>query len=464
MKLVKSNTDRLRMRACLLDEDGWTRLKQMNRMRHPRLLVIKWSLLYCDGSNPMSERIAQPREAMAPAKVQIASAKKRPLRPSQVYRKMAPGGSTTFKWRDAALVVCFALGISLPLAGLALHADAGFVLEENRVLASRPELTRNLAELASLPSRFEGYFNDQFGFRKRLIHWLSLAKVAILGVSPSPKVILGRNGWLFYGDIDLPYYRRIKTLTPAQLEAWRHHLEERQAWLAARGIPYLIVIPPIKSTIYNELMPLAYNRMNLDSLVDQLTAHLKAHSNLTVVELRAPLLEAKTHHQVYYRTDTHWNNRGAYVGYQEIMKVLCRWLPELEVLPISAFEDVEYNEPGRDLSLILGMRQYFSDRYVDLRMKRPALASEARPGPPSGKLETTGGDILFEHPDKERPRLLMFRDSFASWLIPLLSESFSRSLYSWQYTFDREIVERERPDVVIQEMVERALMAGSPPI
>ena len=57
----------------------------------------------------------------------------------------------------------------------------------------------------------------------------------------------------------------------------------------------------------------------------------------------------------------------------------------------------------------------------------------------------------------------MFRDSFATWLIPLLSENFSRVLYSWQYTFDSELVEREHPDVVIQEMVERALMADAAP-
>ena len=56
----------------------------------------------------------------------------------------------------------------------------------------------------------------------------------------------------------------------------------------------------------------------------------------------------------------------------------------------------------------------------------------------------------------------MFRDSYATWLIPLLSEHFSRVRYTWQYTFDKEIVERENPDVVIQEMVERVLMEPRP--
>ena len=56
------------------------------------------------------------------------------------------------------------------------------------------------------------------------------------------------------------------------------------------------------------------------------------------------------------------------------------------------------------------------------------------------------------------PRAVMFRDSFATWLIPFLVDHFRRITFSWQYTFDRELVEKEHPDVVIQEMVERVLM------
>jgi hypothetical protein len=203
--------------------------------------------------------------------------------------------------------------------------------------------------------------------------------------------------------------------------------------------------------------------MNNPSLADQFMSHMKANSNLKIIDLRGPLMVEKARHQIYYRTDTHWNNRGAYVGYREIMSVLCRWLPQLETIPSSAFEEFEYSEPGRDLALILGMRAFFADRYSDLRMTRANLAREVQPGPPAGKLETRGPDMLFEQPDQRLPRAVMFRDSFATWLIPLLSENFSRILYSWQYTFNREIVERESPDVVIQEMVERALMEGSPP-
>lgn len=57
------------------------------------------------------------------------------------------------------------------------------------------------------------------------------------------------------------------------------------------------------------------------------------------------------------------------------------------------------------------------------------------------------------------PRAVMFRDSFASSMIPFLSEHFRRIVYEWQgpNQFNYALVEREKPDVVIQEMVERKL-------
>ena len=52
---------------------------------------------------------------------------------------------------------------------------------------------------------------------------------------------------------------------------------------------------------------------------------------------------------------------------------------------------------------------------------------------------------MFEQPDQKLPAAVMFRDSFATWLDPLLSEHFRRIVFSWQYTFDRDLVEREHP-------------------
>jgi hypothetical protein len=54
---------------------------------------------------------------------------------------------------------------------------------------------------------------------------------------------------------------------------------------------------------------------------------------------------------------------------------------------------------------------------------------------------------------------VVYRDSMAIPLIPLLSENFSHVVYVSSQRLDPALILRERPDVVIEEMVERAMLA-----
>ena len=71
--------------------------------------------------------------------------------------------------------------------------------------------------------------------------------------------------------------------------------------------------------------------------------------------------------------------------------------------------------------------------------------------------------LLTERPGPQLPRAVMFRDSFAECMIPFLSEHFRRILYIHlePEEFHYDLVEREKPDMVIQEMVERKLSLSS---
>ena len=113
---------------------------------------------------------------------------------------MLPQPSSASRTGDMALIAVFVVMICLPLAGLVLGLDRAFVLEENRNLATRPALELDRATIGALSSRFEAYFNDHFGFRKRLIYWLALAKVRGLGVTSTSTVTLGSSGWLYFAS------------------------------------------------------------------------------------------------------------------------------------------------------------------------------------------------------------------------------------------------------------------------
>jgi hypothetical protein len=67
-----------------------------------------------------------------------------------------------------------------------------------------------------------------------------------------------------------------------------------------------------------------------------------------------------------------------------------------------------------------------------------------------------------ERADPGLPRAVVFHDSFIGHLVPTLSEHFRRVVYATTYEFDRTLLEWERPDVVIQEVVERFLLQPPP--
>ena len=363
-------------------------------------------------------------------------------------------------WSDIVLIILFLAGIYLPIGDNLLRLDHTQPPVEKRTLAPLPKTKLGLETLADLREEWEAYYNDHFGFRNRLIRLHNYVKTQWLHTSPSSKVVLGKDGFLFYtGDDAIEYYRSVRPFTLRDLAHCQLVLEERQDWLMARGAHFLVVIAPSKETIYPEYMPARMNRVRSESRLDQLLAHLAAHSDIAILDLRRPLLNAKTQIRVYDRTDTHWNGYGAYVAYQEIMSRVARWLPQAQPVPLSAFQLRSSLGPPGDLAELLGMEHVLTEEHISLLPLSPRAAIRVDPGEllrlPFAQITQP---IVRERPGPHLPRAVVLRDSFAIRLIPLLSEHFSRVVYLWEYRFDLPVIEHEQPDVVILEIAERSLM------
>jgi alginate O-acetyltransferase complex protein AlgJ len=355
---------------------------------------------------------------------------------------------------ERMIVVIFLATLFLPLTGMVLNLDRDAPSGENRTLAAWPQLRSDAASLRALPEQLTRYFEDHFAFRVRLVRWQAIVRLHALGVSPSASVIMGRDGWLFYADDGaMEDYAEAPPFTGAELELWRHALQDTSDWLRARGIAYLFVIPPDKHVIYPEYMPDTIRRAAV-SRIDQLVSHLRQHSTVRVVDLRPALLAAKPRERLYHRTDTHWNDRGAFVGYQSIVDALTEEIPGLRSASRSAFEPRVVRSAGLDLAGMLGLSEVLREEDLVLVPRRPATARILEPQHPNRRL--THARIVTEAPNRG-PRAVVFMDSFGPGLVPFLSEDFSRVVYLWQDNMDPQVVQQEGPQVVIQELVGRAL-------
>jgi hypothetical protein len=358
------------------------------------------------------------------------------------------------------IVLIFVAIISLPLAANIAGFDGADPAAENRELASFPALQPSLDSMVRFVSGFTAWFEDHFGLRARLIRWYGETRLFALGVSPTPSVVKGRDGWFFYGeDGSLDDYARTDPLTPEAQANWRDAVERARDWLHRRNIPYVFVIAPDKYAIYPETMPDTIRVLHRTSRTDQVYDAL-ARSEIAI-DLRPALIAAREQERIYQKTDTHWNDRGALLAYQSIIDAVRRKAPAVPPAWMrSDFQEVIREVDGMDLAGMMGLTRVIRETDLALAPKRPRLARVVEP--PGEELMAQAGRLVTEIPGSSLPRAVIFRDSFVSRLVPFLSEHFSRAVYLWQNDFDADAVTREHADVVIQEIVGRHLYTFVP--
>jgi alginate O-acetyltransferase complex protein AlgJ len=355
----------------------------------------------------------------------------------------------------ATLVAAFVGALLTPGVVMLADLDHDVPAGENRELARRPDRPATWAALRALPAEASRYFEDHFGLRARLVRWQALLRLRVLRTSASPDVILGRDGWLFYnGDGAAEDMASAVPFTRDELEAWRTTLEHTQDWMQSHGITYVFVLAPDKHAIYPEFLPASVRRVGAETRTDALVRYLGEHSTVPVLDLRDALRVARTVERIYHRTDTHWNDRGAFAASQALWRLLAsRFAAPMRGR--GAFIARPVIEPGLDLAGMLGISRSMTE--VDLRLvpRLPPRVRIVEPVRPDARL--MDARIVTELDAPERPRAVVFRDSFGSALIPFLSEELSRAVYLWQYNVDPDVVLAERPDIVIQEWVGRRL-------
>ena len=379
--------------------------------------------------------------------------------PLSLPRVPAPA-ATRHRRRDVLASALFVAAIAaMGLAALRPRLPAALAVE-NRAIAPwpKPALTR------AFTADFERAFADRFGMREPLLRLHNHLLVRAFGVSPSANVLIGGAGWLYFlgedGTAFDRYYRGAPPMSDSDIGALAAELARRERFLASHGIAYVVTIAPEKYTIYPEFLPTWALARAKHTPLDRLVEAIRAGGAVRYVDLRAPLRAAKASERVYYQTDSHWNSLGAAVAYREIMRAVAA---ALAPRPVSVAPVVEPPYvPGvdvysGDLARMTGDPRHFVEpNYAPLWKILAAQPSRCAQRIDAGK------DTGFEWYACGRPglpRAVVYRDSMAIPLVPLLSENFSRVAYVSARRLDPAFVLRERPGIVIEELVERSMLA-----
>ena len=371
---------------------------------------------------------------------------------------------------DRLLVAAFLLMVTLP--GVLTPTGIGRTdpSRNGEAISKPPTLTR-AGGVGAWLRQASDWLRVSFALRREMIGWDARLKMSLaLDTTYGSAVTLGREGWLFYlvhrGSQGV---RPEMDFSPDELDRWVSFLEARQRRLAARGVAFLVVVAPNKETIYPDLLPAGTPAARPRSRLDVLLGRLRERGRVEAVDLRPALRQAREpdspfrSYPLYYRTDSHWNELGALLATRQVLERLHARFPGVEVPSDGALTLSRESTGGGDLARMQGLQAQFSDSRVRVQVSGRrcsfdlgSVAPGQSPEPPLFSEKT------LECPGAPIPRALVLHDSMMIGMLPTLATAFQRSVWRLSDTLDASLLDREKPDVVILEFVERTLWRGAP--
>jgi hypothetical protein len=171
-----------------------------------------------------------------------------------------------------------------------------------------------------------------------------------------------------------------------------------------------------------------------------------------MIDPRPAMREAAAAHDpvlLYPKTETHWNELGAFYGYRAIMTALARSIPidHPETLSLEHYNVKPFPYAGGDMAVrVLFSPWRFDDTYVTVQPKMPLAGIE--------QTEVAHDHTLYRNPNA-KGRLVVFGDSFVHKLMPFLTQNFAEVHRYSAEQVDGAVVAQLRPSAVVFQMVER---------
>ena len=313
----------------------------------------------------------------------------------------------------------------------------------------------------------------------KLESWLS-AFLWQTGISINPdQVLIGYDGWLHLGDEN----SRTISVTRGAATKWREKRSKEIArsllnwdrWLQAQGVQSMtFMLSPDKATVYRETLPHWVRTSTGDTI-----ASVGRDASPLVLDLRHALqaIASTSEHQLYYKTDTHWNSLGAAHAFALLGERLQGMDPALH-WPIEAPIVVENkrNISGGDLSNLLRISNEIKDTAIRVRIEHSGRFTTNVTDFETKEvlLKNTLAAIDFPHKTVHTHtpqalnsrRVLWMRDSFGIALTPMMAATFEETVQvHWRRGMTenarifQQLVKEWKPDLVVFTVVERDVLA-----
>jgi hypothetical protein len=256
--------------------------------------------------------------------------------------------------RPLAAVVFFALAVR-PV--LLLGIDGPWLGPGTPSMRTRHDLPARFR--TDFFTAFDSWFADRIGLRLVLIRIGTGFHVGVLQRPTAREVVFGLAGWMFWPDdgdkvpVTMADVRGHLRLEPEEIRQIGTHPRAIRERLAACGRIAFVVVAPNKQSIYPEY--LLGDRAPASTRLDDLLQRLDASVAEMVIDPRPELRTAKVAPgpRLYNKTDTHWNQLGAFHVYRKIVQAVERAhrVSRPELASLAHYDIVVQRYEGGDLAV-----------------------------------------------------------------------------------------------------------------
>jgi len=348
---------------------------------------------------------------------------------------------------DIVFLSMFFITLYIPMSYISKEETSP---NEKRVLAKYPKLLGENGINTLFGKKVENWFNDRFFGRRFMLSTEEKMKRLIEPHRGNKKVMVGKDGWLFYkGDNSVNNFINKSELSSHQMEKGTEYLIAINNWCKAHNKKFYYVLIPDKHRIYGEYVQYIQKiRPDSESIDNQWVNYIRQHSDVNVIYLYDTLMQHKGSDLLYWKEDTHWNHYGAYIGYKEIINELAE---NYNIKPYEVTKWKDEVNPNRDLSKMYT----YGYRDKDVKYKEPVMANKSSSCESIDEEDANNTELCYNL--KKKLKAFVLRDSFSTALIPYYAETFGKVKLVWRYDITSENLQEiaAEYDIVILENVAR---------
>jgi hypothetical protein len=265
--------------------------------------------------------------------------------------------------------------------------------------------------------------------------------------SNNDQVVVGEDGWLFYGETAGSYQGR-DFMSAREADNIAFNLRLMQNHALSQNRAFAFTVAPNKNSLYGQYMPdryLAASASNMDLLKPALEKRgVRYVDSFSALQAAQAEIDAKGLDQaMYLKRDTHWNALGALVAFQAIEAALGRNHDDLlavepRLVPgeVGDLDSLLYPAGGTpEPNLDYGVDEGFSYTVGE---------------------GVTDDEVATESADPSaQGTLYVYRDSFSNALIPYFATAYKTAQFSKLVPYDLGAADAADAQTIVIERAER---------